>query len=81
MYEILPILGGLIVGLLVYRLQDSTLRIGALALLCILVGLGASYLTGELLISWWYVVFDTAQALFGAVVVMILAPRLLRRTV
>ena len=66
MHEVFPVLSGLVIGALVQWLDDAKLRGVAVVVLSIVFGVIASYISGELLLSWGYVVFDTAQVLVGA---------------
>lgn len=71
MYEAFPILGGLVTGLIVSQLKGNRLKGIAIALLSITIGFAASTVSGELEMSWGYVILDIAQVLVAAVVVTI----------
>lgn len=66
--EVLPIAGGLMIGLLSARMSNSWLRSVIVTVLAIAVGFAAAYISGELAISWGYLVFDIAQVAIGIVV-------------
>lgn len=73
MEEIFPFAAGAIIGLLVLRIRSIRLRVFALVVLCALVGALASFLAGELAISWAFVTVDAALVWLGAVVAVSLA--------
>ncbi|MDP9316911.1 MAG: hypothetical protein M3R24_39660 [Chloroflexota bacterium] len=68
MHEILPIVAGIAIGFLAQRLPSFNLRIITLSMLSVLYGVCASYISGELLISWSYILIDTALVMLSAVV-------------
>lgn len=68
MEEVLPIAAGAIVGLLALRVRSTQLRIVAVLVLSVLLGVLASFITGELAMNWTYVVLDIAQVGFAALV-------------
>ena len=67
MDEVFPVLAGVALGLAAHRARPLSLR----AFLLIAGGLGlgvlASWTSGELAISWAYVVIDTCQVLAAGV--------------
>jgi hydrogenase-4 membrane subunit HyfE len=67
-YEIIAIAGGVLIGLLVQGAATTRARIALLALASIIIGAVVSFISGELLESWAYLVFDAAQVLIAAVV-------------
>ena len=67
MEEVFPVAAGILLGLVTYRLR-ATLRAVALALVSVGVGALAAWLSGELAVSWVYLLIDTAQV--GAAAVM-----------
>lgn len=71
MYEAFPILGGLVTGLIASQLKGNRLKGIVIALLSITIGFAASTVSGELEMSWGYVILDIAQVLVAAVVVTI----------
>jgi hypothetical protein len=75
MYEIIPIITGVLLGVFVGstpRGRASTLLVAAVA---VLVGFFASSISGELEIGWSFVIFDIGQV----VVAYLLARTLARR--
>lgn len=69
MYELFPILGGLVTGLIASQLKGNRLKAIAIAVLSITIGIAASTVSGEVESSWGYVLLDIAQVLVAAVVV------------
>ncbi|HZQ37070.1 MAG TPA: hypothetical protein VFD32_14155 [Dehalococcoidia bacterium] len=63
MNEIFPVVAGAAVGAGVLRLAAGRLRIAALLALCVLVGLAASAISGELELSWGFAPVDVVEAL------------------
>jgi hypothetical protein len=55
--EIIPLCSGALLGLLAARLRPSQ-RLGVVVSLSILLGVGASAVTGELSIGWEYLLVD-----------------------
>ena len=68
MYEIFAIAGGVLIGLLVQSAATTRAKIAVLALGSVIIGMVVSFISGELLESWAYLVFDAAQVLIAAVV-------------
>jgi hypothetical protein len=75
MEEVLPVGGGVVLGLVIARLVPLRLRGWVLALGSLLIGAGASWITGELAVSWLYLLADVGQALLAAALTWILALR------
>lgn len=79
MEEVLPILAGVAVGLVAYLVGSNRLR----ALLTIIFGVAfgsvASWMSGELAVSWVYLAVDTAQVVGASVITMCLLSLWLRR--
>ena len=67
MYEIIAIAGGVVIGLLVQNAASTRARIAMLALGSVVIGIVVSFISGELLESWTYLVFDATQVLIAAV--------------
>jgi hypothetical protein len=66
-YEIIAIAGGVLIGLLVQSVATTRAKIAVLALGSVIIGMVVSFISGELLESWAYLVFDAAQVLIAAV--------------
>ncbi len=67
MDELFPIAVGVILGGLVQFIRNTRLRVVALLVVSLLAGILASFVSGELLISWSYVVIDIAEVGVAAV--------------
>lgn len=63
MEEVFPVLAGVAVGLAIHSVRLVWLRISLLVLLGLGLGAVASWISGELEISWVYVLIDSAQVL------------------
>jgi uncharacterized membrane protein len=70
MDEVLPVLAGIAVGLVAERLPSSILRTVFIAALGVAFGFAASWLSGELAISWVYLLIDTAQVVAASILTM-----------
>jgi len=66
MEEVFPVGAGVLLGLFSYRLP-LRLKSLVMAALSVVVGALAAWLSGELAISWVYVLIDTAQVAVAAV--------------
>jgi hypothetical protein len=67
MEEVFPVLAGIALGLVAERLPSTVLRGALIAVLGVALGVLASWLAGELAISWVYVLIDTAQVIVASV--------------
>ena len=68
MQELFPFTVGMMIGALVQKIRRPGLRILTLVMLCIVSGLTASFISGELSVSWGFLTFDAALVWVGAVV-------------
>jgi len=75
MEEVLPVGCGVVLGLVVARLVSARLRGWVLALGSLVFGAAASWITGELAVSWLYLLVDVGQVLIGGSLTWILAVR------
>lgn len=66
MQEVFPFVAGCLIGLAVLRIRAPKLRAAALAVLCVLFGVLASYISGELAVSWGFLSADMALVWVGA---------------
>ena len=80
MEEIVPVVCGIVVGLLTHRLSPAALRAVCVAVLSVAAGVFASWVTGELAVSWLYVLIDVAQVLVAGVLTSIAANRWLAQS-
>jgi len=69
MSELFPILAGVAVGLVVQRIASPRWRAVALFALSVLAGFIASFISGELFISWDFLFFDIPLVFAAAVAV------------
>ena len=79
MDEVFPLLAGLLVGVLAARLLAPRQRVIAIVLASLAIGLLAALVSGELAVSWAFVVFDVGQVLLAALIGMVVYGRLARR--
>ena len=78
MEEVFPVLCGIAIGLVLYYLPSS-LRVITVVVLGVAFGVLAAWVSGELAISWVYVLIDTAQAVGAAILTAVLVARWRRR--
>jgi uncharacterized membrane protein YeaQ/YmgE (transglycosylase-associated protein family) len=79
MEEVFPVLAGVVVGLVTSRVMQTWLRVIAVVLLGLAFGAIASWISGELAVSWVYVVIDTAQVIGASVMITVLVRAWRRR--
>jgi len=79
MEEVFPVLAGVAVGLVAERMASAVLRAALIAVLGVALGVVASWLAGELAISWVYILIDTAQVIVAAVATIALVVMWRRR--
>jgi hypothetical protein len=72
-YEILAIVAGVVIGLIAARLSSTPLKIAAIITGSVAVGVIVSSVSGELSISWGFLVFDIGQVLIAAAVAVVLS--------
>jgi uncharacterized protein YacL len=72
-YEILAILAGVVIGLIAARLSSTPLKIAAIITGSVAVGVIVSSISGELSMSWGFLVFDIGQVVVAAAVAMTLS--------
>ncbi|MDP9352112.1 MAG: hypothetical protein M3P51_11295 [Chloroflexota bacterium] len=65
MYEALPLLAGIIVALLTQGMAPGQ-RVATVSVLSLGFGVTAAWVSGELLVSWAYLLIDTALVLVSA---------------
>jgi hypothetical protein len=78
MDEVFPVLAGIALGLVSHLLESTRLKVILIGALGIAFGACASWISGELAMSWTYVLIDTAQVV-GAAVATLLLVRVWRR--
>lgn len=79
MDEVFPVLAGVVVGLAMHHISARWLRLLLLAVLSLCLGTAASWLSGELAISWTYILIDAGQVLVAAGMTAVLAAAWRRR--
>jgi hypothetical protein len=72
MYEILALAAGVAVALMVQRLIALWSKVVVLAICSLAFGVLVSFVSGELSVSWAYLLFDAAQVLIAAGVTTVL---------
>ena len=75
MEEVFPVGCGVILGLVVAYLVSGRLRGWVLAIGSLLIGAMAAWITGELAVSWLYLLVDVGQVLVASGLTWILALR------
>jgi len=68
MGELFPVLAGVCIGFVVQWTTSIRMRNIALFVLSILAGFTASYISGELFVSWDFLLFDIPLVFLAAVV-------------
>jgi hypothetical protein len=68
MQELFPLTAGFVIGLVVQQLRSTKLKVAVLVTLCIVFGALASYISGELEVSWGFLSVDMALVWLGALV-------------
>jgi hypothetical protein len=72
MHELFPIVAGVLTALVVQGVVATRLRAVSIVGSSIVFGALASLISGELLVSWAYLVFDFAQVLITAIATTVL---------
>jgi hypothetical protein len=72
MDEVFPVLAGVVLGLATHPLDRTWLRIAMLGSFGLAFGAIASWISGELAISWIYLLIDTAQVIGVSVMTAVL---------
>jgi hypothetical protein len=79
MHEVFPIVSGAIVGLAVLNIESVRLRALALAVLSVVLGVIATIISGESLISWAFVLIDIPLVLASAIASIVVVTAWQRR--
>ena len=66
MHELFPALAGLVIALVVHRLPNPRQRALALVALSVIAGVTASYISGELFVSWDFLFVDIPLVFIAA---------------
>jgi hypothetical protein len=80
MDEVFPVLAGVVLGLLLHGIASRSRRGAIAGMASVAVGALASWVSGELAVSWLYVLIDTAQVLVAALLTSVLVRAWRRRT-
>jgi hypothetical protein len=75
MEEVFPVVSGIVLGLVLAYWVRGRARGWLLAGGSVLIGAAAAWLSGELAISWLYLLIDTAQVLAAGAMTWVLAAR------
>jgi hypothetical protein len=78
MYEIFPVMAGIVLALLIQPLDGSRSKPVALAAGSVAIGAVASFVSGELFVSWGFLAIDIALVLAAATATTILVAWLRR---
>ena len=79
MHEVFPVLAGIGLGLATGAVRANWSKGLLIAVLGLAIGATASWVSGELAISWVYVLIDTAQVVGASVLTGILVTVWVRR--
>ncbi len=79
MDEVFPVLAGIVIGLVTYPVRVIWLRVLLVGVLGIALGAVAGWVSGELAISWVYVLIDTGQVVAASIMTGVLVRVWLRR--
>ena len=79
MAEVFPVLAGIVLGLAPFTLRWMWLRVVVVGILAAALGVVASWISGELAVSWLYVLVDAAQVIVAALLTGALVRMWLRR--
>ena len=79
MEEVFPVLAGVAVGLVAHLVGSIRLRAVLIAVFGVAFGACASWISGEVAVSWVYLGIDTAQVIGASVMTMFLVHVWLRR--
>ena len=79
MDEVFPVLAGIALGLVTFTLRRIWLRVVVIGILGVALGAAASWISGELAVSRFYVLVDAAQVIVAAFLTGVLVRHRLRR--
>ena len=80
MDEVFPVLAGIVVGLATHAVRPIWLKALLIGSLGIALGAAASWLSGELAVSWVYVFVDAGQVVGAGIMTGVLVRVWLRRS-
>jgi len=79
MDEVGPVLAGIVIGLATHAVRPIWLKAVLIGALGIALGAAASWVSGELAVSWVYILIDTGQVIAASIMTGILVRVWLRR--
>ena len=79
MDEVFPVLAGVAVGFLSALVKSMSSKVILIGLMGLVFGVSASWISGELSISWTYLVVDVVQVIGAAAMTALLVRIWLRR--
>ena len=79
MEEMFPVLAGVAVGLVAHLVGSIRFRALLIGVFGVAFGACASWVSGELAVSWVYLLIDTVQVIGASVMTMVLVRVWLRR--
>ena len=71
MHEVFPVVAGMLLGFVALKIDSLSLRAFVVAVMSVLLGIVATIISGEALISWAFVLIDIPLVLASAVGVII----------
>jgi hypothetical protein len=81
MDEVFPVLSGIVLGLVIHAIGPAWLKVASIGICGIALGTLASWISGELAVSWVYLLVDAGQVIAAAIMTGVLARIWLRRRV
>jgi len=72
MDEVFPVLAGVVVGIVTHRVRSVRLHAVLVAVLGFACGTMASWISGELAVSWSYLLIDIAQVIAASIMTTVL---------
>ena len=79
MDEVFPVLAGIALGFATFTLRSAWLTAAVIGILGVAIGVVASWLSGELAVSWLYVIVDAGQVIVAAFLTGVFVRLWLRR--
>ena len=75
MHEIFPVVAGVLVGFIAMRVASMKVRAVVIAVLSVLFGVAASAVSGELTITWEFILVDIPLVAISALATIFVAHR------
>ncbi|HAX24104.1 MAG TPA: hypothetical protein PLR44_12355 [Thermomicrobiales bacterium] len=76
MNEIFPVLAGVLVGIIAMRIASLRVRTAAIILLSVVFGIAASAISGELALTWEFVLVDIPLVAISSLVTVFVVRRI-----